>query len=489
MKKQGNDPAQASNNPEGLGLFRLTTMVITASICGGIFTLAGDMAANGANTGAVLVGWVICLIGVFALMMCFYGLNQIKPELTGGIYSYASAGFGDYMGFNSAWGYWLSSLLSNVSFATLLFSAIAYFFPIFGEGNNLPSVIGASILLWVFVFFVLKGVKQATGINAVITISKLIPILVFVVAIVLSQKFDWSIFMNNFWGEPGGLSFKDQVMGTVMTTCWVFTGIEGAVVISGRAKKASDVGKATSISFFSVFLLYFFISMLSLGVMPREQMAQLANPSMAGILEHVVGEWGAIIVNLGVVLSLFGAMLGYTIIAAECPYDAATQGVFTKSFAKTNKHGAPITTLIVTNVIIQIFLIILLFNSSTYQVFYTISISMILVPYFFSTAYYWKLAMKKEGFEGRSNAFILRSRILGFIGFLYSLFLIYAGGLVGMMITSILYTPGIFIYIKGKKERGEPYFQSMRDKVVAAAIIIMMVISIVLIATGAIHPF
>lgn len=103
-------------DPNGLNLFRLTMMVITASICGGIFSLAGDMAAGGANTAAVLVSWVICFVGVFALMMAFKGLSQARPDLTGGIYAYAAAGFGDYVGFNSAWGYWISACLSNAGF-------------------------------------------------------------------------------------------------------------------------------------------------------------------------------------------------------------------------------------------------------------------------------------------------------------------------------------------------------------------------------------
>ena len=94
-------------DPNGLDLFRLTMMVITASICGGIFALAGDMAAGGASTGAVLISWAICFVGVFSLMMCFNGLSQARPDLTGGIYAYAAAGFGDYVGFNSAWGYWV----------------------------------------------------------------------------------------------------------------------------------------------------------------------------------------------------------------------------------------------------------------------------------------------------------------------------------------------------------------------------------------------
>ena len=40
-----------------------------------------------------------------------------RPDLDGGIFSYAKAGFGDFVGFNAAWGYWLCQLLANVSYA------------------------------------------------------------------------------------------------------------------------------------------------------------------------------------------------------------------------------------------------------------------------------------------------------------------------------------------------------------------------------------
>ena len=71
--------------------------------------------------------------------MTFFALSRIKPELKGGIYSYANAGFGDFLGFNSAWGYWISALLCTVSFSALLFGALAYFFPVFGERHE-PGV-------------------------------------------------------------------------------------------------------------------------------------------------------------------------------------------------------------------------------------------------------------------------------------------------------------------------------------------------------------
>lgn len=239
-------------DPNGLDLFRLTMMVITASICGGIFSLAGDMAAGGANTGAVIVSWGICFIGVFALMMVFNGLSQARPDLTGGIYAYAAAGFGDYIGFNSAWGYWISACLSNVSFALLLFSALGYFFPAFGAGNNLLSIICASVFLWFLTALVLRGVKEAAGINTIVTLAKLVPLGLFVLSIVLLGKFNVDIFMDNFWGEPAGPGFGEQVVSTMIALVWVFTGIEGAVVISGRAKYVRDVGRSTALGFAAV---------------------------------------------------------------------------------------------------------------------------------------------------------------------------------------------------------------------------------------------
>ena len=390
-------------DPNGLSLFRLTMMVITASICGGIFALAGDMAAGGANTGAVLVSWAICFVGVFSLMMCFNGLSQARPDLTGGIYAYAAAGFTKYVGFNSAWGYWISACLSNVSFAILLFSALGYFFHPFESGNNLLSCVCASIFLWVLVVLV-----------------------------------------------------------------------------------ARDVGRATVIGFSAVFVLYLIISVESMGIMPRAEMAALATPSMAGILEHAIGPVGAGIVNLGVVLSLLGAMLGYVIIAAETPFEAARQGVFPKAFARTNKNGAPIVTVLISAGITQLFLIVSVFSSSTYQFFYACAVSTILIPYVCSAAYYMKIAWKRESLQPDQ---VVKARVLGTVGFVYTVFLVWAAGIVGIMITTILFAPGIIVYVVGQKGRGEPILPHVADKIIAAVIVAVMILSIALMATGTISVF
>ena len=281
-----------TNTSHGLSFWALAAVIIGSTIGSGIFTITADMASSGAHTGAILVGWLICGIGMLGLMMSYFGLNKVRPDLTNGVYSYAREGFGEFVGFNSAWGYWISALLSNVSYMTLLFGAIGHFFPVFGNGNNLISIICASVIVWLLNLLVLQGVKEAAGISIVTTIAKLVPILVFIVAVIFVSAFDIDIFMDNFWGD-GSMSIGEQVRKTTSATVWSFIGIEGAVVLSGRAKRTEDVGKASITAFIGILAIYVMVAVLSMGVMTTEELASLGNPQMAGILEYAVGPWGA----------------------------------------------------------------------------------------------------------------------------------------------------------------------------------------------------
>lgn len=470
-----------------LGFSGLTAMIIGSTIGAGIFTTAGDMASNGAHTASVLIGWVIAGIGMYMLMMCFFGLNKIRPDLTNGVYSYAKEGFGEFVGFTSAWGYWMSALICNVSYITLLFGALGYFFPVFGTGNNLASVACGSAAVWFMVWLVLRGVQQATIINAIVTICKLIPIFVFMVAVILLGAFDLDTFMNNFLGN-GTMPLSLQVMATTSSTVWAFIGVEGAVVLSARARRSSDVGKASLTGFLGILALYVIVAVLSMGVMTAEELAQLDNPQMAQILESVVGPWGAKLVNIGVIVSILGALLGWTIIAAECPYEAARQGVFTKAFARSNKNGSPSVALVITNILVQTFLLIILFSESSYLAFYTIGSSMIMLPYLLSALYYEKITRNRECLETAVQGEIGGGRIFAIVGSIYGLWMIISAGIVQFLITSILYAPGIWVYIKGRKEKGLQAFAPF-ERNIAIVLVVLAVASLVLIFTGIINPF
>ncbi|QAT40445.1 arginine-ornithine antiporter [Clostridium sp. JN-9] len=466
-------------NNNKLGLWSLIAMVIGSMIGGGAFSLPADM-SKGAGAGAIIIGWCITGVGMIALAFVYQNLSMRRPDLNGGIYSYAKAGFGDYMGFTSAWGYWLSAWIGNVSYVVMLFGAIGYFIPAFGKGNNLLSIVCASILLWSIHSLILKGIKQAAFINVITTIGKLVPIFVFITVMIIF--FNVKTISLDFWGGVSLGSVMNQVKSTMLVTLWVFIGIEGAVVISGRAKKRSDVGKATVIGLIGTLIIYILISVLSLGVMSREGLSQLDTPSMAYAMEHVVGKWGAIFINLGLIVSLFGALLGWTMLAGEIPYVAAKDGAMPKLFAKENVHGSPVNSLWITNGLVEISLIVTLFSSSTYQALYTMATSAILVPYLFSALYGLKLTITGETYDtnpaGRG-----KDLFLGIVSSIYATWLIYAAGMQYMLMVTILYSVGIFVFVRAKKERNEKVFLSY-EKVIAVINVILAVIAVVMIAMG-----
>ncbi|GMB09959.1 arginine-ornithine antiporter [Thermolongibacillus altinsuensis] len=467
-----------------LGLFALIALVVGSMIGGGAFNLPSDMAA-GANSGAVIIGWIITGIGMIALALVYQNLAIRKPELDGGIYSYARAGFGEFIGFNSAWGYWISAWLGNVAYATLLFSSLSYFFPIFGVGNNLASVIGASLILWLVHALVLKGVKEASIVNIITTIAKLVPIFLFIIVTMFAFKAD--LFLMDFWGKDGfeWAQVQEQVKSTMLVTLWVFIGVEGAVVLSGRAKNRKDVGRATVLGLLGTLLIYVLISLFSLGVMSQPQLAELEAPSMAYVMESVVGQWGAVIINLGLVVSLLGAMLGWTLLASEIPYVAAKDGVLPKWLSKENQNGSPSASLWLTNGLIQAFILIVLFAESTYQALYSMAGVAILLPYLFSALYQLKLAYTGESYD--PNEHRSKDLFLGIVATLYSIWLVYAAGLEYLLMVSVLYAPGIFFYLKARKERGEKPFKRY-ELTIAIVILAMAIVSIILLANGTITP-
>lgn len=435
-----------------LGLLELTALVVGSIIGGGVFNLMHDMAAS-AGSGAIIIGWVITAIGMISLALSFQNLTMKRPDLDAGVYSYAEAGFGKYMGFNSAWGYWLSAWLGNVGYATLLMSAVGYFFPIFGDGQNIWSIVAASVILWACHFMILKGIESASFVNTIITIAKLIPIFLFLVVMLIAFKLD--VFSHGFWYTPsGGFEFAnvmEQVRGTMLVTVWVFIGIEGAVVFSGRAKKRSDIGKATVLGIITIILIYMLITLLSLGVMKRAGLANLGQPAMAELLKSVVGEWGAVLVNIGLIISVIGAWLSWTMFAGQLPYEAAKTGTFPKWFAKENKNGAPINSLVFTNIWVEIFMFSYLITASAYNFFYSIASAAILVPYAFSAFYQLKYSMHEtKAVKGRTM-----NLIVGLVSSIYALWLLYATGFDFLLLMMILFAAGVPVYIYMQKKENK----------------------------------
>lgn len=437
-----------------LGVIGLASVVISSMIGGGIYSLPQNT-AQGAAAGAVLLAWVITGIGMYFVANTFSVLSRVKPDLTAGVYMYAKEGFGPFAGFLIGWAYWLSQIFGNVGYAVITMDALNYFFPPhFAGGNNLLSIVCGSLLIWFFNFVVLRGVKQAAALNVIGTIGKLLPLALFIMVLIFSFHFDKLDF--NFWGDAvsggkalGGLGA--QIKSTMLVTLWAFIGIEGAVVLSSRAKSQAAVSKATFLGFAGCLIIYVLLSLLPFGFLTQEQIAAVPNPSTAGILEMVIGKPGAWIMNIGLLVAVLSSWLAWTMIAAEIPFAAAKSGAFPKQFAAENKNGAPSVSLWITSAVMQIAILLVYFSNNAWNTMLSITGVMVLPAYIFSSLYLWKLTEDGE-YQKIASSGRFAALMTGLLGTVYGGWLIYAAGLKYLFLAFIFLAFGAPVFILARKQ-------------------------------------
>ncbi|CUU52404.1 putative arginine/ornithine antiporter [Actinobacillus pleuropneumoniae] len=450
-----------------IGLFSLTALVLSSMIGSGIFSLPQNM-AEVAGAEALLSGWLITGIGIIFLGLSFFFLSRIKPELEGGVYTYAREGFGDLVGGLSAWGYWLCTAIGSVGYLVVAFEGLGAFVDsenhtIFGQGNTLAAILGASVIVWAVHYLIARGIREAAYVNLIATIVKTLPLFLFIGLAV--WFFSPEQFVQDFSGVKLGTTQLEQVKGTMLITLWVFVGVEGASVLSAHAKKKSDVGLATILGILITLVLYVSITVLSLGILPREVIAEMPNPSMAGLMEQMMGAGGKIIITFCLIVSVLASYMSWTMFSSEIPYQAAKTKVFPKLLNRININGTPIAGLWLTNITIQISLLLVLFTGKGYSMLIQLSTTMILVPYFLVGAYLFKVAMKQN------EAWYIK--LTGAMASIYGLWIVYAAGLDYLLLSVVLYMPGVLLFFHARyKNTGK--LQLTKSELLLLAIILLL---------------
>src|SRR5215218_4873671 len=462
----------------------LTAMVVGSMIGSGVFLLPRRFGTETGVLGAI-IAWTIAGTGMLMLAFVFQRLATRKPDLDAGIFAYAKAGFGDYIGFNSAIGYWASACAGNTSYWVLITATMSAVVPAFGAGDTVLAVVVSAIGVWLFASLVMRGVKDAAVINYIVTIAKVVPILMFIVIAAIAFKAD--VFTDNFWGDAEGYSLSaiwDQATGTMLITVFVFLGIEGASVYSRMARKREDVGRATVIGFLSVLSVFALVTLVSYGVMPQAQLAGVSQPSMAAVLESIVGHWGSIFIRVGVIVSVLGAYLAWTLMSAEVLYIPAKSEDMPRFLARTNRHGAPVAALVMAPALISLLLVALLFAADALDFMLDLTAALSLIPYLFAAAYALKLTATRETYgNGKS---LVGDMVIAGLATVYTLFLIYAAGVDKLLLSCILYAPAAALYYKARRERGLRVFRPA-EAVLFAVILLGAVAGVVSLATGAIE--
>jgi arginine:ornithine antiporter/lysine permease len=481
-----------------LGLPALTAMVVGSMVGAGVFNLPSRFARETGVVGA-LIAWAVAGVGMLMLALVFQSLANRKPKLDNGVYVYAREGFGVYPGFLSAVGYWGSACAGNAFYWILIMTTVSQLFPglkpVLGDGDTWPAFAISAVAVWAFYLLIVRGVKEAAAINAIVTVAKLVPLALFLVLVIFF--FHPQVFVDNLTGGydlPGGDSLFSQVQGTMLITVFVFLGVEGASVYSRHAKKRSDVGKATVIGFLSVLALFASISILSYGILPKAEIAQLPQPSVGSVLEAAVGPWGGAFIRVGLIISVLGAYLAWQLLAADVVFAAASDKDMPKYFGRLNKHDAPANAVLWTSILVTIILFVVQFLHNALDFTLDLTAALSLVPYALASGYAVKIAIQRDGYARDKPGRRVGELVIAIISTVYTLFLMWAAGYVFMILAGLLLAPATVLYYFARREQrasalpGEHVRIFTRPGwVVFIVLVVFAIVGIVLLATGVVE--
>jgi arginine:ornithine antiporter/lysine permease len=463
-----------------LTLVTMTAMVVGSMVGAGVFSLPRRFAQETGVLGAV-IAWLIAGTGMLMLAFVFQMLAVRKPDLDAGVYAYAKAGFGEYLGFFSAFGYWASSCVGNVTYWILIMTTVGAIWPALGDGETLLSIVLSTVGIWVFYVLIRRGVKDAAVINRIVTVAKMVPILVFILLAVFAL--DPQVFADNFRGHSDLGSLFTQVKGTMLVTVFVFLGVEGASVYSRHAKRREDVGRATVLGFLMVFAVFASVTIVSYGILPYNEIAELRQPSMGGVLEAAYGEWGKVLISVGLIVSVLGAYLAWTLMAAEVLLVAAKDEDMPRFLGKVNQAtDVPTSALLMTTILIQVVLLLASLSDDAFNFALDLTSSLSLIPFALAAGYALKLALSGETYDdlpvGRS-----RELTIAAVATFYTLFLLVAAGPKFILVSFIIYAPASILFVMARREQGRQLFSS-RELLILAVSVIGALLGVVALVAG-----
>ena len=474
-----------------LSVIALAGMVIGSMVGAGVFSLPRNF-ATGAGVIATVIAWVVAGVGMLMLVFVFQALATHRPDLDAGIFAYAKAGFGNYLGFFSAFGYWASACVGNVTYWVLIGSTLGSVLPAFGDGDTLLSVLVSSVLLWAFHLFVLRGTRNAAVLNSIVTVAKLVPILLFIIVGAVVGT-NWETFQLNLWGgaEPSLGELFGQVRSTMLITVFVFLGVEGATVYSRYARRREDIGRATVSGFLGVLAVFALVTLVSFAALPAQDLRGLRQPSMAGVFGEVVGPWGTVLINVGLVVSVLGAYLAWTLMSSEVLFEAARQQDAPRFLTRVNRHGTPWVALTFTSGLIQVFLVITMFSDDALTSMLELCSSLSLIPYFLTALYAvqygsrrWSARAHPDlGADVPSGGLSRGQMVAAVVAVVYTVFLVIAAGPQYLLLSFLIYAPATILYVIARRERSLRVF-TPAETVLLVVSVLGAVAAVIGLATG-----
>ncbi len=435
--------------PRKLGTGMATALVIGNMIGSGVFLLPASLAAFG---GISIVAWLFTAAGAFLLAMVFARLGRAYPK-TGGPYAYSRRAFGDFVGFQTAWAYWIAAWVGNAAIAVAFVGYMGHFFDVFGNNTTsakLAQVALAAGAIWLLTWVNIRGVRQAGIVQYATTVLKLVPLL----AVALIGVF-WIHGSHFSPFNASGDSNYGAITAAATLTLWAFIGLESATVPAEDVEDPKHtIPRATLVGTAVTALVYILGTVVVMGVIPLDTLANSTAP-FADAAEKMWGTWAGNLVALGAIISAFGCLNGWILLQGQVPFAAARDKLFPAAFGKLNRYHAPAVGLVVSSVLLT-GLMLMNYSSSLVNRFtdmILLATLATLIPYAYAAAaHLMELATGRMKVSGRRLA---AEVALGLLAFAYAAWTIGGSGYKTVAWGFMLLLAGIPVYVWMRYRSGE----------------------------------
>jgi APA family basic amino acid/polyamine antiporter len=426
-----------------LGIWMTTSLVIGNMIGGGIFLMPSTLAEYG---GISILGWLVSSVGALLLAVIFSKLSRLVTGKSGGPYAYAQAGFGDYVGFLVAWGYWIGVWVAMAALAIAFVSAMSVFFPVLKETPWIAVTLGLGAI-WLLTWVNARGVRSSGKLQVLTTLLKVVPILLI-------------IFGGFFFFEPGNFvpfnasetSTFSAIAITGTLTLYAFLGLESATVPSDNVKEPEKtIPRATVLGTVFTTAIYILSTVAIMGLIPLDTLSKSPAP-FADAMKIMAGETGSLIVAGGVAMAAFGALNGWILIQSQIAKAISLDGLFPRVFQIINNRGVPVWGLVIGGLLSSVLLLMNYSDGLVAQFKFVILLSTIctLVPYLFSVASYVGISLEKR-LQGKQR---IRVYLLGGLAFAFSIWAVYGAGeeVVFLGFILLMLSTPFYVWLKWKRQ-------------------------------------
>jgi APA family basic amino acid/polyamine antiporter len=443
MTAPAREPAPPARSSAGtIGLWTCIALVTGNMIGSGIFLLPSSLAPFGA---LAIAGWLVTAAGALCLALVFARLTPMIPK-AGGPYAYTREAYGDFAGFWVAWGYWIALWTGNAAIAVALAGYLRVFIPVF-EGNARLCAAAAIAAVWVLTWVNTLGIRRAGALQVVTVILKLVPLLAIGTA-------------GLFWMKPAhfeplvppGIHPLAAISSVMTLTLWAFLGLESATIPADSVRDpARTIPRATVVGTVVSSCVYIASTIAVMGAVPRETLGSSQAP-FADAARLMWGETGYYLVGFGAIVSCFGVLNGWMLLAGQFPAAAARDGMFPAFFAKMSPRGVPA---LATAIAASLITVMLLFNYSgapslvsAFEFAILLATLANLVPYVFCSLA--EILMRRV--RGERHRMKRRHHVMAGIAFLYSAWAVYGAGAQTVLLGFMLLLSGIPIYVWLRRE-------------------------------------